>query len=30
VVIDVHTESAGASLAAIREVPGTIRSRLLV
>lgn len=29
VVIDVHTESSEAALAAIREVPGTIRSRLL-
>lgn len=29
VVIDVHTESSDAALAAIQEVPGTIRSRLL-
>jgi D-3-phosphoglycerate dehydrogenase len=29
VVIDVHTESSEAALAAIQEVPGTIRSRLL-
>jgi D-3-phosphoglycerate dehydrogenase len=29
VVIDVHTETSEAALAAIREVPGTIRSRLL-
>jgi len=29
VVIDVHTESSEAALAAIQQVPGTIRSRLL-
>jgi D-3-phosphoglycerate dehydrogenase len=29
VVIDVHTASSDAALAAIQEVPGTIRSRLL-